>query len=67
DADRPVIADLFDDSEKQRNCRYCKNYVVNPFTQWCSRHRKDVEATDVCEQFDRKPDEADPNAMSPKT
>jgi hypothetical protein len=24
---------------------------VNPFTQFCSFHRKEVEATDSCENF----------------
>ncbi|MCE9612690.1 MAG: hypothetical protein K8T26_00345 [Lentisphaerae bacterium] len=54
-ADKPQAVDVFEDDEKHRNCRYCVHYVVNPFTQWCGLHRRDVEATDRCDQFKRKP------------
>ncbi|MDP6630631.1 MAG: hypothetical protein QGH42_13475 [Kiritimatiellia bacterium] len=51
DDDRPDTVDIFDDDEKQRVCRYCKHYVVNPFAQRCDRHVRFVEATDYCDDF----------------
>jgi hypothetical protein len=54
DEDAP---DLFSDTERQRCCRYCKHYIVNPFTQRCGRHERDVDATDLCEDFERPPPE----------
>jgi hypothetical protein len=57
EADRPKVLQVFKEDEKGRICRYCKNYIVNPFTQRCSRHRKVVEATDTCAQFDRAEEE----------
>lgn len=42
---------IFSNDEKERNCRHCKHYVVNPFTQRCSLHQKEVEATDICDDF----------------
>lgn len=51
DADRSDKVDVFDDGENQRLCRYCANYIVNPFTQFCSVHKKEVQATDTCENF----------------
>lgn len=56
DADRVVGPEIFKEDEASRLCRYCNNYIVNPFRQWCSLHKKDVEATDTCAQFERKPD-----------
>ena len=53
EADRPKAVRVFDEHEKDRICRYCKNYVVNPFTQRCSLHHRTVEATDTCPQFER--------------
>lgn len=55
EAERPKAPRLFREAEKQRCCRYCKHYVVNPFMQWCGLHRKEVAATDLCDRFDRKP------------
>lgn len=49
--DRSREVKVFQEDEKGRLCRYCDNYVVNPFMQWCSLHRKEVEATDTCSQF----------------
>lgn len=54
DADKSRKVEVFDDSERGRNCRYCKNYVVNPFTQMCGLHLKKVQATDYCDSFERK-------------
>ncbi len=52
DADRSAKVEVFDDGENERLCRYCANYIVNPFTQFCSVHKKEVQATDSCEQFE---------------
>lgn len=51
EADRSRSPQLFEEGENRRICRYCAHYVVNPFTQWCSEHRREVEATDSCERF----------------
>jgi ribosomal protein S27E len=51
DADRSQDVEIFKESEKRRYCHYCANYVVNPFMQWCSFHKKEVEATDTCDRF----------------
>ena len=34
-------------------CRHCTQYVVNAFTQRCSRTFEEVEATHSCEHFER--------------
>ena len=36
-------------------CRYCAEYVVNPFLQRCGLHRCEVQATDTCPHFRPKP------------
>jgi predicted RNA-binding Zn-ribbon protein involved in translation (DUF1610 family) len=59
DADRSADLALFDESEKHCYCRYCANYVLNPFMQWCSEHKKEVEATDTCDRFKAKEDGED--------
>jgi len=46
---------VFGDDEYGRTCRHCRHYIVNPFTQRCDLHKKEVEATDFCPDFDRKP------------
>ncbi|MDF7809048.1 hypothetical protein P4E94_16500 [Pontiellaceae bacterium B12219] len=53
EADRSEAADVFDESENKNLCRYCANYIVNPFTQFCSKHKKEVQATDTCPQFEQ--------------
>jgi predicted RNA-binding Zn-ribbon protein involved in translation (DUF1610 family) len=55
--DAPESVNVFRDEEKQHCCRYCRHYLVNPFTQRCAVHNKPVEATDDCDRFERKPDE----------
>lgn len=50
--DAPRQVDVFTEDEKTRNCRHCRHYVVNPFTQRCARHEKEVQATDVCDDFE---------------
>ena len=57
DADRPGKVAVFGETEASRLCRHCISYLVNPFKQWCSRHRKEVEATDSCPQFSPRPPE----------
>ncbi len=51
DADRSHAPEVFADGEAGNLCRYCKSYVVNPFMQWCGTHKKEVQATDSCDQF----------------
>ena len=51
DADRSEKVVVFDEDENKRLCHYCAEYVVNPFMQFCSRHKKEVQATDSCDQF----------------
>lgn len=55
DADRSRAVEVFEEGEADRLCRHCIHYVVNPFVQWCGLHRKEVEATDTCSRFERKP------------
>lgn len=57
-SDRTEQPHLFEEGENRAICRYCAQYVINPFTQWCGVHKKEVEATDTCGQFTAK--EADP-------
>ncbi len=54
EADRPKEIKVFREDEKGRLCRYCENYVINPFMQWCALHKKEVEATDTCKKFTPK-------------
>lgn len=59
DEDRSARPDVFAEGENKQLCRHCRNYIINPFTQWCSLHKKEVEATDSCDRFmpmgDEKP------------
>ncbi len=55
--DRSAQPQLFEAGENRRICRYCKHYVVNPFTQWCGVHKKEVEATDSCGRFEARSEE----------
>jgi len=52
--DRSPALAIFGDGENRVICRYCKNYLINPFKQWCGVHSKEVEATDTCDQFAAK-------------
>ena len=54
-ADRSAKIKVFHEDEKGRICRYCLHYIINPFTQWCGLHKKEVEATDTCVQFKPRP------------
>lgn len=51
ESDRSPHVKVFREGEADRLCRHCEHYVVNPFVQWCHRHRREVEATDSCEDF----------------
>ena len=62
--DRPKAVRVFADEERGKNCRYCRHYVVNPFTQRCGLHDKEVQATDFCENFDPKPPAKDESGGS---
>ncbi len=55
EADRPRAVKVFKKGEAGRICRHCANYVVNPFLQRCSLHRREVEATDSCDRFTERP------------
>ncbi len=51
DTDRSKKVAVFTEGENKLICRYCANYVVNPFMQFCSHHKKEVQSTDSCPQF----------------
>lgn len=55
EADRPRPVQIFNEDEKGKMCRYCAEYVVNPFVQRCALHQREVEATDTCPHFRPKP------------
>ena len=66
EADRPRPLKVFSKDETGKMCRYCAEYVVNPFLQRCSLHRCEVEATDTCPHFRPKPPpEPDASADEP--
>lgn len=54
EADRSATPKIFAEGENRRLCRYCAHFVVNPFTQWCGVHKKEVAATDSCAHFKQK-------------
>jgi transcription elongation factor Elf1 len=51
DADRSQKVKVFSEGENRNLCRYCVSYVINPFMQFCSLHKKEVQATDHCARF----------------
>ena len=57
ESDKSPPAEVFSEDEHGVLCRYCRHYVVNPFTQWCHVHRKEVQATDSCDEFEAQDDE----------
>ena len=68
EADRPRPVQVFREDEKGRMCRYCAEYVVNPFLQRCGLHKCEVQATDTCPHFTPKPppkEEAEPEKPNP--
>jgi len=63
DADRSKKVEVFDDGENAGLCRYCANYIVNPFTQFCALHKKEVQATDTCPQFQKAEQKSDTGGL----
>lgn len=59
DADRSAKVEVFDEGENKRICRYCANYIINPFTQFCTVHKKEVQATDTCSRFEQASEKDD--------
>lgn len=57
--DAPKKLDIFNDDEREKNCRHCEHYVVNPFKQRCGLHEKEVQATDLCFDFVKKEDQVE--------
>lgn len=57
ESDRSKPVEVFTEGEHRRLCRYCAHYVLNPFMQWCGLHKKEVQATDSCDQFAPRPPE----------
>ncbi len=51
DEDRPERPRIFGEDERRRSCGWCRHFVVNPFSQRCGRHNREVEATDLCGAF----------------
>lgn len=51
EADKSPDVKIFAKEENKAICRYCADYVVNPFVQFCARHKKEVQATDSCARF----------------
>ncbi len=51
ESDRGPQVKVFEAGEAEKLCRHCASYVVNPFVQWCHRHKREVEATDSCADF----------------
>jgi hypothetical protein len=62
-ADRSTKVEVFDNGEAQNLCRYCANYIINPFTQFCALHKKEVQATDTCREFERAQEESKPDSL----
>ena len=58
--DRSEEIHVFKEDEYKCMCRYCRYYVVNPFMQWCSAHKKEVQATDSCSRFESIPEKQTP-------
>jgi hypothetical protein len=55
-ADRSEQIKVFEEGENKRLCRYCAEYVINPFMQFCTFHKKEIEATDSCDHFQARND-----------
>ena len=63
EADRSAKVEVFAESENKRLCRYCVNYIVNPFTQFCAIQKKEVQATDTCERFEQSEENDDADRL----
>jgi hypothetical protein len=49
--------EVFTDEDGVRLCMNCQHYVVNPFIQRCMLSMDEVEATDTCKHFVRRPEQ----------
>ena len=54
DADKEVAPAVFEASERQHCCGWCRHMVVNPFGQRCGVVNRFTDATDVCGHFEKK-------------
>lgn len=45
---------VFKPGEEVKMCLHCSHYVVNPFSQRCGLTFKNVQATDSCNDFERR-------------
>jgi len=52
EADRSEKVQVFAEGENRCICRHCVHYVINPFVQFCSLHKKEVQSTDSCDRLD---------------
>ena len=43
--------EFLSDESKKDVCRFCKHYVLNPWTQKCVLRNEYVEALDSCDEF----------------
>lgn len=64
EADRPRPVTVFSADEKGQMCRYCAEYVVNPFIQRCGLHQCEVQATDTCPHFRPKGEGDKPDPLA---
>ena len=63
EADRSAKVEIFDEGKNKRICRYCANYIVNPFTQFCAIRKKEVQSTDTCERFEQSEDKGEADTL----
>lgn len=54
EADLPQKLKIFDDSERQHCCSWCKHFVMSAFSQRCGLTNAYTEATDLCVRFEKK-------------
>ncbi len=57
--DRPRKPRIEGWEEAKQICRHCRHYIVNPFTQRCGLHMREVAATDTCPDFTAREEEAE--------
>lgn len=64
-ADRAATVRVFRDDERRHSCAWCRHLVLNPFGQRCGLTNREVEATDLCDRFEHKPEEPEAAADAP--
>lgn len=57
DADRSTAPRVFNTADDLRNCRHCRHYIVNPFTQRCTKFEREIQSTDCCDDFEKAPED----------